>query len=939
MHIRNRLNIATVLRCACLTIALASGPTLAQADNAKAAKFYEDALARYERKDIAGAIIQLKNALQIDKSLLPVQVLLGKALLMNGQAAAAEVAFNEALKLGVNRAEVLVPLGQAMVAQGKQAQMLEQALFSPTGLPPTVQAALLLLRASAQGDLGEGQAALRSIEAARALDERSPDSWIAESQLNLRMRRPVEAMAAAERALALAPGLAEAHYQQGAVLHVRGDERNAQTAYERALKIDARHLEARLARAGIHVDRNHDAEAAADAAEVLRLSPGEPRAVYLQALLSSRAGDMAKTRAKLSEVVNLIDPVPIEFIRYRPQLLMVNGLAHFGLDEPLKAKPYLEAFQRGQPNSPVAKLLAQVYIGENSVDKAIDVLESYLRSVPRDTQAITLLASAHMSQRRYSKATTLLQSALGQQDIPDIRAALGLSLMRGGQNLNARAQLEEAYKKDPRQTAAGMALATLYLREGLTPQAQRIAESLLKQQNSNPTLLNLLGVVKLQARDWQGARTAFEQALKTEPDLLQAKLGLARLEVAQGSFDAAQARLSALLKTNEQDIDAHLEMAQLAERRGKSEEAVRWLQKAVDYAGPRERRPNFALVQLHERRGEAPEMLAAAKVLLAKAPEDSATLGIYGRAQLRNGDRTAARQTLIHAARQIQSDAGALLEIAGLQTAAGDLAGARYSLEKALGFRPDHPPAMAMLASLELQDGDKLRGEARARKVLQLEPKRAASHTLMAEVMLAKGDTSAAVDSLRRAHELEPSSGSVQRLMRVLEPRDRKAAGSLAEQWLKNHPKDIAVQRALADGHARHGDYPAARQAYEKLLRQLPGNVEISNNLANVLLRIEPAMALKISEQTLSAAPNNVAVIDTAGWANHLNGQHERALRLLRDARLRAPESPDVRYHLAAALLKAGRPAEARAELESAIQINPNFESATEARKLLQTLK
>ena len=49
---------------------------------------------RYERQDIEGAIIQLKNALQIDKRMLPVQVLLGKALLANGQAVAAEVAFN-----------------------------------------------------------------------------------------------------------------------------------------------------------------------------------------------------------------------------------------------------------------------------------------------------------------------------------------------------------------------------------------------------------------------------------------------------------------------------------------------------------------------------------------------------------------------------------------------------------------------------------------------------------------------------------------------------------------------------------------------------------------------------------------------------------------------------------------------------------------------------
>lgn len=86
-------------------------PQLSIAADAKASKYYEDALVRYEKKDLEGAIIQLKNALQIDKNMLPVQMLLGKALLQNGDVVAAEVALTEALRLGVNRAEVVISLG------------------------------------------------------------------------------------------------------------------------------------------------------------------------------------------------------------------------------------------------------------------------------------------------------------------------------------------------------------------------------------------------------------------------------------------------------------------------------------------------------------------------------------------------------------------------------------------------------------------------------------------------------------------------------------------------------------------------------------------------------------------------------------------------------------------------------------------------------------
>jgi cytochrome c-type biogenesis protein CcmH/NrfG len=111
------LNLSTR---ALLTALLVASTSLAiAAIDTKAGRYYEDALARFNKKDVPGTIIQLKNALQIDKNMLPVHVLLGKALLINGEAIAAEVAFNEALRLGVNRAEVVVPLAQSVMSQGR----------------------------------------------------------------------------------------------------------------------------------------------------------------------------------------------------------------------------------------------------------------------------------------------------------------------------------------------------------------------------------------------------------------------------------------------------------------------------------------------------------------------------------------------------------------------------------------------------------------------------------------------------------------------------------------------------------------------------------------------------------------------------------------------------------------------------------------------------
>ena len=48
--------------------------------DAEGARYYEDALARYEKNDVAGAIIQLKNALQKDPSMLAAHLLLGQGI-------------------------------------------------------------------------------------------------------------------------------------------------------------------------------------------------------------------------------------------------------------------------------------------------------------------------------------------------------------------------------------------------------------------------------------------------------------------------------------------------------------------------------------------------------------------------------------------------------------------------------------------------------------------------------------------------------------------------------------------------------------------------------------------------------------------------------------------------------------------------------------------
>jgi len=932
-----RLSLRPILLA--LAAALAMSATQAQSNVQRAAQYYESALARFDKKDLAGTVIELKNALRYDPKFLPVHVLMGQALLAQGQAAAAEISFNEALRLGVNRSEVVVPLARAMVAQGKQAEVVEPQRLPTDGLPPGVQAQLLLVKAASFGDLGEPRAALKAVEQARGLAPSSADGWLAEVPLRLRAGQLKEAQEALDRARKLEPASAALQLQFASILHLQGNLTGALDAYGKALATEPDLIDARVARAGLLIDLKRDAEAAKDVAILTRNAAIEPRGWYLAAVLAAREGKSQAVRDACKRIAELLDPVPIAVIRYRPQLLMLGGQAHYSLGEVEKATPYFESFQRLQPGSPAAKILASIYLAQGNQGRAIDTLETYLRTAANDSQAMALLASAYMAQGRSSRAADLMQRALRTHGAAELYTAYGMSLLGTGQAGDAVKQLETAFAKDPAQVQAGAALVGLYLRGGQTTKAVSVAEALLKQQPKNPSFMNLAGMARAQARDYAAARSAFGQALKLDPSLLQARVNLARVEIASGAADHAAALLDEVLKADPFNTEAMYEQAMLADRRGKADDALRWLQRAYDVGGAKDLRGSLALVDYQLRSGKYADALKAAKSLAASAPDSLPVLLALARVQLANGDPAGARTSLTTAGRLAPYEAPVHVEIALLQLAAADLTGAAYSLDKALTAKPDDLRAQVLMTEVEMRQGQLDKAQSRALQVVRREPKLAIGSSLQGDIALARKHPERALEMYRKAFQLEPSSDTAGRLFRTQALVDPKGAKAMAQQWLAKAPKDGAVRRQYAEFLVRSGDMGGARAEYEQLRLLVPKDAEVLNDLANVLARLGEPQAGPIAEQALALAPTNVTIADTAGWIAFQAGRTDRAIQLLRDARLRDPENPVVRYHLAAALAKLGRPAEAREEVTAALNSKLAFDERGPAESLLRTLK
>lgn len=905
----------------------------ALADASKAAAFYEDGLARFEKGDTAGAVIQLKNALQQNNKLLSAHVLLGRALLKQTELPAAEAAFNEALKLGVSPSEIAAPRGELLLALGRTKELLRDV--HPDGLRRDALVDVLSLRGTAHADEGDLDAARRSFKAAIDADPRSVRPYLSLVPFLLLQRDFTAAQDGVERAMLLAPKDARIWNLRASLHHARGNLEAALSDYQQAVVLDERYVDARVARAALLVDLKRNTEAQKDLDYLGEHVATEPRSAYLRAVLAGRRGDAEGVHKALTEVTRLVDTLPSEYVNAREQLLMLGALAHHGLGVPEKAKSYLDSLlNRYSRNLGARKLLASIYMAENDSARTLSTIEPVLRARPDDPQALLLAGRASLVDKRYRRATQYLEHAASLlKDDAQIQAALGYSLIGGGQAEEGASSLERAFAADPRNGAVGMVLTSIYMRQGMVDKAIRVAETLVQNGRDNLSAINLLGAIRAASGDVVGARKAYEEVLAIDPEFVPAMLNLARVDAQEGKLDAAEQRLTRLLAQRRDDARVMYELGLLAQRGGQMKEAIEWLRKATA-KNPKDPRAGLALVEALSATRQPSAALSAAKEVGLRHPQDLSVQAVLGQAYLAAGDANAARLTFRDMTRVAEFEPEAQVRIGRLQLDAGFPEEANYNVQKALTAVKDYRPALALAVEIALAQKDL----ALARKAIDdlrlVAPDGSDLARLEAAIALASGDTKQAIAAYQRAYRKLPEPSSALNLARAyFSAGQADAARKVLHEEIERSPS-ADVRRALIELQMQAGLWAEARGHLDVMLKSNAASVDLLNNLALVQLAQKDPAALATAERARALAPQDPLVIDTVGWIKLNTGDVDGALGLLRDARLRAPQNREVRYHLAQALHQSGRTDEARKELADALADGVRFPGVDAARAL-----
>jgi len=376
--------------------------------------------------------------------------------------------------------------------------------------------------------------------------------------------------------------------------------------------------------------------------------------------------------------------------------------------------------------------------------------------------------------------------------------------------------------------------------------------------------------------DWEQAKQEYAKALALRPLFLEARLDMARLQVAQRDFDAALASIEAALKVDAKNVDAQLIRAAALIGQRKADLALRLLQPVLA-ANPNNPDVHFesGVVNLAARRYQEAE--------------------------------AAFRKTW-----ELEPDNGrGLAGIAETYLARNEPAKAVDLLQAEVARRPDRGDLHLALANTAFRAGKYDLAASEYEKALPSVQGPAAGDTYMrlAETLRRKGDTEAALAAASRARELMPRSATVAAtLALMLDAAGRKTEARQAyEATIELEPGNAMALNNLAF-----------------LLADTGGDLR---------------QALELAQRARALLPESVEVQDTVGWIYLKANMVAEATELFRSLVVREPGNAGLRYHLGAALARQGQKAAALEQLKQAQARGPSPADAAAIRALIQALE
>jgi putative PEP-CTERM system TPR-repeat lipoprotein len=884
------------------------------------------------KRDFRAAIIEIKNALQLDPNRVDTRIMLARALLESGDPKSAELELGKAQELGAP-ADDLVPLQmRTWLATGQAKRIIDEATkakLTNAGATATVQSAL----GEAYLATGKPEDAAKAI--AMALQAKPDDTYALLAQARLRMveRKPEESAAIIDRLLAHDAASAEAWRFKGDLQNARGERSEALVSYRKAVEARPDYVQGHYAVVSNLLAQTKLEDATQALAAMKKVSANHPLTLSAATLVAFGAKDFKAARESTQLLLRMAPD--------NPQVLLQAGAAEYQMKSYAQAETLLAKVIKSDPGSVAARRwLTLTYLASGQPEKAIDTLKPIIEKIRGDANMLMLAGESHMRAGDATRAEEFFVAASKlEPNDPRKRTSVALTRVAKGEADAGFAELEQISAADTG-ISADMALIASHLRRGEIDQGLKAIDSLEKKQPDNPLPHEMRGRLLLAKRDVAGARKSFERALALKSTYFPAVAGLAALDVNDKKPEEAAKRFEALVAADPQNVQAYLALAGLKMRAGAPNEEVAALINKAVAAGPGEVSARAALVELHLRAKDPRKAIAAAQDAVAAMPERPELLDLLGQAQQANGEFNQALASYEKQVKLQPTLPRPLLRMAEINVAAKRPDAAVLNLRNALALKADLVEAQRGLIMLNLQSGKDKDALALAHEVQKQRPKEAVGFMLEGDVASSQKSWDKAATAYRAGLKLAPEAGQLAvKLHGVLQAGGNKAEGDrFATAWVKDHPKDYGFQMHLAETALARNELEGASTRFRNLLAVMPENPAVLNNLAWVAGKLKAPDAVPLAEKANQLAPNQPAFMDTLAMLLLDKGDTARALELLNKAVELQPQAYGIRLNQARVLIKAGKKTEARRVLEDLTALGDKFPARAEIDKLAQQL-
>ena len=898
--------------------------------------YFQNARDYQTKGEYQAAIIELKNVLKKNPSNREARLLLGQLSLKVGESPMAEKELRRALQLGTPHAQVILPLGNALLAQRKYEQVLSDIELEAS-FDKQIKPEVLLLRGAAQLGLGNHEEA----------------GQIFHDVLKIRMDS-VEALA----------GLAK-------IMALSGDIKEAESYLGQALAIDANHIESLLLKGQLEMQRGNYAEAEETFKDVL--SKHSPNYITWNifaarvGLIEAQLGQGKSTKAKVN-----IELLTKQFPEHAIPKFFQARLAFGAGDFDTAVAMLLEVIQKAPGHKPTLMLLGAVYYNQGNLEQADMYLSNLLAADPSDPSARKLLAATRIQLNEPENAIETLTPALETSTKDSlVLAMLSTASFRSGDLEGGISYLDQITGSEPKTQSLKIDLAAAYLKKGMVDDALDVlkalsddpdttyrrevmlvlafltkndsraalkhAKNLVAHYDNDANAHNILGLAYFTTDENSLARDHFNRALELNAKHVPSFVNLGRLEYKEGRLEKARSYFEKAIDIDSGNLTALLSLASLADKQGNQAQFVELLERARSQ-NSRAAGPRLILIQYYMRQRQFDTAHSIAKEAAQVQPQNAEVQNALGVTQLWVRDHPGALKSFLKAAEIAPDSPNINHNLARAYLALKDLEAASKALHQVLEIQPDYIPALTTLAFLEVSTGNTAQALDRAKLLQQREAKSSVGYALEGDLQMMKGKFSEAAQAYETASMKAGSAGLAIKSFVARTKANLEDPYIPLVEWLAKHPNDKRIQLILAQAYQKNGRQKSAIEHYESILKDDPDHIVSLNNLAWIYFKQNDPRASTLAEKAHLLSPNEGGITDTLGWIHTEQGELKRGLKLLRLANQQLPNNVEIQYHLVVALYRAGETQEARKTLEQLLQTGKPFPERQNAQQILEKL-